>query len=256
MGDDAAGQGINGTGENAPGQEPATIWMRPERPSRPLPGPQRTHSRKQIAAAAIEIADAEGLDAASMRQIAAKIGAGAMTLYHYIGSREDLIELMVDMVTGEMNLPDPPSGDWRAQITHVAREKRALWLRHPWLAARLPGHPIWGPNSLRVQEFMLGALDGFDLSMDEVVTMVALINGYVDSFVRAEVGWTEETRRTKVEIQEWMRWAAPHAREIVVSGKYPMFARVLMETSTPRMDPDERFEHGMTIVLDSIAANL
>jgi AcrR family transcriptional regulator len=241
---------------NVATDETATIWMRPARPNSPAPGPQRTYSRAQITRAAIEIADADGLEAASMRQVAARIGAGAMSLYPYVNSRNDLLELMVDAVTGEISLPAAEAGDWRAKLTLVATEMRALWLRHPWLAAYLQGHPIWGPNSLRVQEFVLGALDEFGLSTDELVNLGGLYLRYVESAVRAEVGWAEEARRTKVDMREWMRLAAPHAREIVESGKYPVFGKVLMETTIPHMTPADQFEYGLALVLDSIAANL
>jgi AcrR family transcriptional regulator len=239
-----------------PGEDEVSIWMRPEGSNRPTPGPQRSHSRARITSAAIAIADADGLEAASMRRIAAEIGAGAMTLYHYVRNREDLIELMIDAVTGELELPAEQSGDWRAQLTLAANQKRSLWLRHPWLATRTPGHPIWGPNSLNQQEFMLAALDGFDLSIDEIVSLVGLLNGYVESFVRAEVGWAQEARRTKVDMKEWIRRTAPYARELVAMGKYPMFSRVLTETATPHLEPDRRFRYGLERVLDSISASL
>jgi len=236
-----------------------SIWMRPEHPerhNRTQPGPRRNFSRAEIVTAAIRIADRDGIDAASMRRIASEIGAGTMTLYQYVPNREDLIELIVDEVTGEMQLPERPTGEWRSDLTLVAGEKRALWLRHPWLATRIPGHPIWGPNSLRLQEFVLSAFDGFDLSVDELVSLVGLFNGYIESFVRAEVGWSEETRRTGVDMQEWMRQAAPYARRIVLEGKHPAFARVLMENTSPHMEPDKRFQYGLERVLDSIGASL
>ena len=177
------------------GGDEASIWMQPERSKRPAPGPQRAYSRQQVVRAAIKIADEDGLPAASMRRIAAEIGAGTMTLYQYVRNREDLIELIVDEVTGEMGLPDKPSGEWRADLTDVVVAKRALYLRHTWLATRVPGHPVWGPHSLHVQEFLLSSFDGFDVSVDELVSLIGLLNGYVESFVRAEVGWQEEARR-------------------------------------------------------------
>lgn len=237
-------------------EEPISIWMRPERSGRPMPGPQRSYSRQAITEAAVRIADAEGLEAASMRRIAAEIGAGTMSLYNYVPSREDLIELMVDHVVGEMTLPKRPGKDWRAGMTLVAHQKRALWLRHPWLATLTPGHPIWGPNTLRQQEFALATLDGFTLSVDELVSLVNLLSGYVESFVRNEVGWAQEARRTGVGMAEWMRRIGPYADELVASGRYPMFERVMSETTTPYLAPDDRFQYGLSRVLDSVAAVL
>ncbi|MEU9013900.1 TetR/AcrR family transcriptional regulator C-terminal domain-containing protein [Streptomyces sp. NPDC048479] len=237
--------------------EPLSIWMRPEPADRRTARAQRTLSRDQIVRAAIKIADSEGREAASMRRIAAEIGAGAMSLYYYVPSKEDLIELMVDEVIGETRLPEQPGPDWRGSLAAAADEKRALWLRHPWLAtAWTHGHPIWGPNSLRQQEFVLGTLAEFDLQVDELLSLIGLYNSYVESFVRNEVGWLEEARRTKMDMMEWMRQSRPYAKQLVATGEYPMFTRVLTETMTPHMEPDARFQCGLARVLDSIAASL
>lgn len=231
-----------------------SIWMRPEAPLRRGPGPRRSLSRADIVAAAVRIAHEEGLERMSMRRIAAELGTGVMTLYHYVPNRDDLVELMVDQVAGEVELPEQPSSDWRADLTLTAHQRRALWLRHPWLATRTPGHPIWGPNTLRQQEFVLGTLAGFELSVDELLSVVGLFSGYVEGFIRNEVGWAEEARRTKVDMQEWIRRSEPYARQLTESGKYPMFTRILAETATMRLEADARFRFGLDRVLDSIAA--
>jgi hypothetical protein len=138
----------------------------------------------------------------------------------------------------------------------LAHERRALWRRHPWLASLTEGHPIWGPNSLRVLEFAYGALDGFGLAIDEVTSLVGLVNGYVVGVVRTEVGWAEEARRTNVDMRQWMSDIGPYVRRLMATGEYPMFARVIQETRTPWMEPDARFQYGLDRVLDSIAATL
>src|SRR5919202_5527903 len=93
------------------------IWFRRARARR---GPRPTLSREEITRAAIELADAEGLDAVSMRRIAAKLDAGATSLYWYVSSKDDLFELMVDDVVGEIAVPEP-SGDWRNDLREIAR---------------------------------------------------------------------------------------------------------------------------------------
>ncbi|MFI6358564.1 TetR/AcrR family transcriptional regulator [Streptomyces sp. NPDC050743] len=242
------------TGRAVADEEYVSIWMRPDAPTRRGPGPRRGLSRADIVTAAVRIADEEGLERMSMRHIAAELGTGVMTLYHYVPNRDDLTELMVDHVAAEVELPERPSGDWRADLTVTAHQRRALWLRHPWLATRTPGHPIWGPNTLRQQEFVLGTLDGFGLSVDELLSVVGLFSGYVEGFIRNEVGWAEEARRTKVDMQEWIRRSEPYARHLTESGKYPMFNRILAETATLRLEADTRFRFGLERVLDSIAA--
>src|SRR2546429_919999 len=93
------------------------VWTRPVRPLR---GPQPAHSRADLVAAAVRVADAEGIAAVSMRRVAAEIGAGTMSLYRYVSRKDDLLDLMVDAALGEMDLPDAPSGDWRADLRLLA----------------------------------------------------------------------------------------------------------------------------------------
>src|SRR3977135_15848 len=117
--------------------------MRPPRHSR---GPDPTYSREQITAAAIKIADVEGIEAVSMRRIAREVSAGAMSLYRYLGSKDDLIELMTDAVEAEGPLRDNPGEGWRAGIQRMAERARTIMLRHPWVAMLSPGRPSFGPN--------------------------------------------------------------------------------------------------------------
>ncbi|MBO2454648.1 TetR/AcrR family transcriptional regulator [Actinomadura barringtoniae] len=232
--------------------EYVNIWMRPERPAR---GPRPAYSRDQITEAAVRIADAEGIEAASMRKIAADIGAGAMSLYRYVPSRDDLIELMVDRVYGEMDLPAGPTGDWRADLETMAREYRAMQLRHSWLHTVQRGTPMYGPEQLRVTEFGLGALD-VGISIDEMLSLVGLLNGYVDNFTRAEVMWLDLARRTGLTQDDWMRRNAGYVHQIMRSGDHPIFTRVVMDAQQPHMTDEESFDYGLERVLNAIGATL
>jgi AcrR family transcriptional regulator len=128
-------------GKPVPPEAPELIWLRPERTGR---GPRPAHSRDSIAAAAIVIADAEGLDAVSMRRVAAALGAGTMSLYNYVPKKEHLLDLMLDAASGEYRLPPEPSGDVRADLARLAHEQLAIFRRHPW-----SGRPRWSVTSPR-----------------------------------------------------------------------------------------------------------
>ncbi|RFS83884.1 TetR/AcrR family transcriptional regulator [Actinomadura spongiicola] len=229
-----------------------SIWSVPEWRGR---GPRPAYSRGRITEAAIRVADADGLDAASMRRIAAELGTGAMSLYRYVPSRGDLLDLMADHVLAEMDIPDRPSGDWRADLTLIADRTRALWLRHPWLAAlRRPG-PALGPNRLRLTEFAFGALD-LGIPIDDMFALLEMLNGYVERAVRGELDWTRETEKSGLTPERQMMLSAPYVRELLASGAYPMFERLIREARLPHMTPDEHFRYGLDRVLDCIAATL
>ncbi|RJL23915.1 TetR/AcrR family transcriptional regulator [Bailinhaonella thermotolerans] len=229
--------------------EYVNIWMRPERPAR---GPKPTYSRAQIAEAAIRIADAEGLEAATMRRVAAEIGAGAMSLYRYVPSRDDLVELVADRLQGEIDVSGLPSGDWRADLAHYAHEVRAMWLRHPWVATVHRSLHSYGPNQLRLIEHVMGVLDGH-VSIDENLQLIALLNSYVEGAVREEISSTEEVRRSGLSEPERIARSYPRIRQVVESGDYPIFTKIVMQARRPRLSREDQFRHGLDRVLDCIA---
>ncbi|WP_084962867.1 TetR/AcrR family transcriptional regulator [Thermoactinospora rubra] len=232
--------------------EYVSIWMRPERPAR---GPRPAYSRAQITEAAIRIADAEGLEAATMRRIAAEIGAGAMSLYRYVPSRDDLVMLMADRLMGEIDVEGVPSGDWRADLTRYAYEVRAMWLRHPWIATVQRSLPSLGPNQLLLIERLMGVLDAH-VSIDENLALMAILNGYVEGAVREEISSAEELRRSGLSEPEWMARSYPYIQQLVKSGKYPIFTKIVMEARQPHLSRDDQFRYGLERVLDCIAAAL
>ena len=227
------------------------IWLRPERPLR---GPQPTHSRAEIVAAAVRVADAEGLAAVSMRRIAAEIGAGTMSLYRYVARKDDLLDLMVDAVLGEMDLPDAPSGDWRADLRLQARRGRAVGVRHPWLGELSSGRPPLGPNSLRTMEFALSAVEGLGVDIDGMMRTVAILTAFVRGFVQGEVAEQEARRRTGLDLDQWRATQGVYIRTVIESGRYPMFARVVVDAE--HLDPDTSFEVALEQVLDGLASSL
>jgi AcrR family transcriptional regulator len=236
----------------AAGEQHVSIWSVPERQGR---GPRPAYSRAQITEAAIRIADADGLEAASMRRIAAELGTGAMSLYRYVPSRDDLLDLMDDHVLLEMDLPERPTGDWRADLARLAGATRRVWLRHPWLAGLHRTRATMGPNRLRMLEFAFGALD-VGIPVDDMMVLLDMLNGYVERAVRSEIDWSRETRDSGMTPERWMMRSGPYVRELLASGRYPMFERLVLDARLPHMTADEQFRYGLDRVLDCIAGAL
>ncbi len=232
--------------------EYVNIWMRPERPAY---GPKPAYSRAQITEAAVRIADAAGLEAATMRRIAAEIGTGAMSLYRYVPSRDDLVELMADRLMGEIDVTGMPSGDWRADLTRYAYELRAMWLRHPWIATVQRSLPSFGPNQLLLIERLMGVLDVF-VPIDENLGLMAMLNGYVEGAVREEISSAGEFRRSGLSESEWMARSGAYIDQLVKSGDYPIFTKIVTEARQPHLSRDDQFRYGLQRVLDFIATAL
>ncbi|MBW5253956.1 TetR/AcrR family transcriptional regulator C-terminal domain-containing protein, partial [Streptomyces sp. P01-B04] len=104
------------------------------------------------------LADAEGIDAVTMRRVAAEVGAGVMSLYSYAPDKETLLDLMIDHVNGELSESGPLTGEWRADLKAIGHLQRDHMLRHPWLATAVPARRTLGPRTLAFLEHALAAL--------------------------------------------------------------------------------------------------
>ncbi|MFJ3727805.1 TetR/AcrR family transcriptional regulator [Streptomyces sp. NPDC090045] len=203
--------------------EPEVIWSRPQRAGR---GPRPAHSRDSIAAEAVRIADAEGIEAVSMRRVAAGIGAGTMSLYNYVPRKEDLYELMVDTVSGEYELT-PATGDWRADQLALARQTRALMHRHPWLPRLLSPVYGFGPNALRYLEYSLECLAPLDAPDAEKLELVAAVNGTVATYVAGELALAERARALPWSEAEEQGVRSAWLGSRLATGEYPRLAAAL-----------------------------
>jgi AcrR family transcriptional regulator len=159
-----------------------SIWLRPERAAVGRPA---QHTRAEITAAALRIADADGLDAVSMRRVAAELGTGAASLYRYVETREELLDLMTDATAAEYDL-SAPAGDWLAGLVAVGEQARAVLRRHRWLAALTLTRPVIGPNSLTVIEHVLEILASHPASLAAKMEAFAMLNGLTATWVLHE----------------------------------------------------------------------
>lgn len=234
-----------------PANEYPVIWMRPEHGTR---GPKPTHSRRDVAAAGIGIADADGLDAVSMRRVAAELGTGTSSLYRYVSSKDEMLELMGDGVMGELR-GTALVGDWRADLGAIARHLRATAVRHPWMSSVRANH---GPNSLWWTELTLSVFDGMELSTDEMLANLGTLTAFVLGHVLTELGEQEAARRSGLSHERWMEQQGEYGPTIINSGRYPRFTRVIMEARNPHAADrqDREFNAGLERVLDGLAAHL
>lgn len=189
------------------------IWMRPERSAVGRPA---GHSRDEITAAAVAIADAEGLDAISMRRVAAGLGTGAASLYRYLQTREDLLDLMIDATGAEYVFP-APTGDWLADLLDIGEQARAIMRRHPWLPPLLITRPVLGPNGLILLEHVLEALTPIPASTAAKLEAFALLTTATALFIQNELagGPARQQRNTA------------YLHHALATGRHPRLAELL-----------------------------
>ncbi|WP_222864443.1 TetR/AcrR family transcriptional regulator [Micromonospora sp. WP24] len=158
-----------------------SIFRRPVRGSR---GPAPAHSRDDIVTAAIAIADADGLAAVSMRAVAARLETGAASLYRYLSSRDDLLDLMADRVAAELRPYPEPDGDWLDTLVRLARAQRAVHERHPWLFELSQRASAIGPEALAFFDACLRVMAPVEAPSAAKFEAIGMMNGVAILFAR------------------------------------------------------------------------
>jgi AcrR family transcriptional regulator len=237
-----------------------TVWTRDE--SEKAAGPQPL-SRESIVAAAIEIADTEGLEAVSIRRLATKLGARPMSLYSHIERKGDLVDLMVDEVMAGAILPEPPpSGDWRDDLRRIAQRTRESTRAHPWMIAAAFRRPFLGPNALRHIDQSLAAVSPLPLPPERKRAALLAIDTYTLGFVRWELKSTPAGKAAAGPCAP-LDDGGPSVAEIdayiaaqAASGKYPHLHELGGKKNMSLGVKAEAFESGLNWLIAGIAAEV
>lgn len=189
----------------------------------PRPGPKATHSARTIAKAGVKIADSEGLAAVSMRKVAAWLSVSPMSLYNQIPGKAELLELMIDEVSGEMLAPT--SGAWLARAETVLWRNWEWYLQHPWLLQTDSYRPVLGPNVLQKYEIELAAFEGIglsDIEMDFALgSLLAMVKGCAMSAIDAD-GMIKDGGDPAV----WWETRKPALDALGMESRFPLATRV------------------------------
>jgi AcrR family transcriptional regulator len=225
----------------------AILW------ERPVPkGPLAPLSRESITKGAIAIADREGLASVSLRKVAASLDATTMRLYGYLSTKEELLELMVDTVYGEMLAAGPKGSGWREALRTVGHRMRQATREHPWFIELLGGRPNLGPNAITHLEAAYAALsDAHEFQdMDAIMQAVKTVNAYVIGALRNEAHELRAERESGMDPAEWQVAWWPYLQRLIATGRFPMMARVVSEATHPPAEIE--FERGLDCVLAGI----
>ncbi len=217
-------------------------------------GPRPRLSADAVVEAAIAAADADGLDALTIRALAQRLGVSAMTVYTYVPGKAELLDLMLDALYAAM--PREPWGrrGWRARVRAVAQANRDLYAAHPWAAAISTARPPLGPGLMAKYEHELAALDGLgldDLEMDAALTFLL---GFVQAAAVAAHDHARAQRATGDDAAWWAA-AGPLLEQVVDPERYPLAVRVGAAAGAAQgaaYDPDRAYAFGLERVLDGL----
>jgi AcrR family transcriptional regulator len=209
-----------------------------------------------IVAAAIEIADAEGLGAVSMARVAERLGYTTMSLYRYVSSKDDLLALMFDGILEE---PPPRARrrGWRSEMIRWADEVFGAYRRHPWaLDIPITGPPAL-PNQLAWLDWGLAALDRTGLDIDERLSVMLVVSGYVRSIatLTRDIGaGHEKAGSTPAQVQADYQALL---ESLVTPDRFPSLHAAVHGGLFSDGDPDDlEYAFGLTTILDGVAARI
>jgi AcrR family transcriptional regulator len=196
-----------------------------------------------------------------MRRVASELGAGTMTLYHYVRTKDELVALMDDAIMGELLIPDGemPS-DWRAALTLIARNTRDVFARHPW-TLEVMGEAQLGPNGIRHMEQSVAAVAQLDVDNVTRFEIITLVDDFVFGYaVRTRLHGPDDPDAAA----QWLERASAYVDERVATGEFPHLSALMPEQGMAgfweqlqKADfQDGRFERGLKQLLDGIALSL
>lgn len=170
------------------------------------------------------LADREGIEAVSMRHVAAALDAGTMSLYRYVSGKDDLLDLVLDAAYGEIPLPARAGADWIERIRRIAIDTRRVMRSHPWLASLVSRRPTLGPNYLSWFESLLEATAVSGRSLPVRVRMIGTVWAYLSGAIAYELGERETDRRHKLTAAKKRRIAQPYIARLIGGGLHPHLA--------------------------------
>jgi AcrR family transcriptional regulator len=241
------------TSAGDPARTLALLWGAAPAPRR---GPARGLQPATVVDAATALADEEGLGAVSMRRVAQRLGVSPMTLYTYVPGRAELLDLMLDAAYRRLPLAETTGQPWRARLTAVAEENRALYLAHPWASTVSTLRPPLGPGLMAKYEHELGALDGLgltDLEMDDALTFLL---AFVQGNARAAADARSAQLDSAMTDEQWWEANAPLLGQILDENAHPLAVRVGSAAGAAQgsaHDPGRAYRFGLERVLDGLA---
>lgn len=217
----------------------------------PARGPKPKLTLEQIVEAGIALADTQGLEALSMRTLARELGVGTMSLYRYVPSKTELLNLMLDAVVGPSKTRrEALTSDWQTFLRVTAREGRQLHLRHPWTLQVSWTRPVLGPSSVGDMELVLAGLQDLPLSDQEKMNLVTSLDSFVMGSARQEVLWQNAAAESGMTDDEFWGYQLPVLESAMSSGQFPVMAALSEDAFDSGWE--DSFNFGLELLLDGL----
>lgn len=215
----------------------------------PIPRKRLPLSREKVLECALDLADESGIAAVTIRSLAQRMGTKPMSLYYYVANKDEILDGIVDLVFGEIELPSP-AGNWREEMNRRAHGVRAALKRHPWAVGLLESRASPGAATLRHHDATLGTLRAAGFSVQLTAHAYALLDSYIYGFALQEAALPFDGRDTAAEI-------TTPILERFSTGEYPHMVEIAMEhVLKPGYDFGDEFGFGLELILDGLSRSI
>jgi AcrR family transcriptional regulator len=195
--------------------------------------------------AAVALADREGLASLTMRKLAAELGVEAMSLYHHIANKDQMLAGMVDVIFGAIDLPSREV-EWKTAMRRRAISAREVLARHSWALTLVESRRNPGPATLRHHDAMLGCLRSAGFSVAMTAHAVSLVDSYI-------YGFALQARNMPLGTPEEVADVSSAVLEQMPAGDYPHLVEIIEEHALkPGYNYSQEFEYGLELVLDAV----
>lgn len=208
-------------------------------------GSRTSLNRDRVLAAAVEIADEQGVGAVTMRAVASKLGVEAMSLYNHVANKDDILGGMVNLVVEQIDLPRD-AASWREAMRRRAVSAHRVFGRHPWVPVLLDSRGSSGPAGLRYFDWVLGTLMRAGFSMDDAARVFSLLDSYIYGFGIQEFNFSADSDTSPEERAEMLLAYVP-------PEEYPYLHQMATQAMQTGYDAEADFQFGLEVILDGLA---
>ena len=211
----------------------------------PSPEPRVPLSRERVLRAAVLLADEDGLESLTMRQLGLRLGVEAMSLYNHVANKDDLLDGMVDLVVSEIDLP-ADTVDWQEAMRRRAISAQSVFARHPWVSGLIDSRESSGPARLRYFDWVIGTLRRAGFTLEMAVRAFSLLDSYIYGFGRQQLNMAAGSDIEPEEVGEAFLRAIP-------ADEYPYLREMVVEYAmNSGYDESADFDFGLSLILDGL----
>ncbi len=202
-------------------------------------------TRERVLGAAVLLADGDGIDALTMRELGLRLGVEAMSLYNHVANKDDILDGMVDLVVSEIDLP-ADAVDWKEAMRRRAISAQSVFSRHPWASALIDSRESSGPARLRYFDWVLGTLRRAGFTLELAVRAFSIIDSYIYGFGRQQLNMAAGGDMGPEEMAEAFLEAIP-------ADEYPYLRELVVDYAMDSgYDEGADFGFGLDLILDGL----